>query len=81
MFFFVCVLRKPTTRKGKKVLINREPKLIENPKNTLFIQGRKCSGEVKAVMKDFYHLKKPMCKVLTRTNDISPFEDSSPLEQ
>lgn len=73
-------IRKPTTRKGKKVLQSREPKIIENAKNTLFIEGKKCSGEVKQALKDLYQLKKPLAKVLTRNNDILPFENAQPLE-
>lgn len=73
-------IRKPTTRKGKKILLAREPQVHESAKNTLFIEGRKCSGAVKQALKDIYHLKKPLVKVLQRNNDISPFEDSSSLE-
>ncbi|XP_037026974.1 ribosome production factor 2 homolog [Bradysia coprophila] len=73
-------IKKPTTRKGKKILLAREPQLHEKVKNTLFIEGRKCSGDVKQALKDLYHIKKPLCKVLTRSNDISPFEDTSSLQ-
>lgn len=31
-------------------------------------------------MKDLYLLKKPLCKKLTRSNDITPFEDTSSLQ-
>lgn len=72
--------RRPLTHKGKKILQAREPQLREAAKNTLFIEGRKCSGEIKQALKDFYHLKKPLCKVLSRSNDITPFEDSSSLQ-
>lgn len=58
----------------------REPQIHEPAKNTLFIEGRKCSGPIKQALKDLYHIKKPLCKVLTRNNDISPFEDASSLE-
>uniref|UniRef100_A0A1L8DSA2 Ribosome production factor 2 homolog n=1 Tax=Nyssomyia neivai TaxID=330878 RepID=A0A1L8DSA2_9DIPT len=74
-------IKKPTTRKGKKVLLNREPKLIENVKNTLMLEGRKSSGNIKNVLKDLYLLKKPLVKRLTRLNDIIPFENELPLQQ
>lgn len=72
--------RKPLTHKGKKILLSRESQIHEGAKNTLFVEGRKCSGHVKQALKDLYHLKKPLCKVLTRSNDITPFEDTSSLQ-
>lgn len=44
------------------------------------LEGRKCSGNVKQALKDLYQLKKPLCKKLTRNNDITPFEDTSSLQ-
>lgn len=72
--------RKPITHKGKKILLSREPQVIEEAKNTLLLEGRKCSGAIKQTLKDIYQLKKPLCKRLTRSNDITPFEDTSSLQ-
>lgn len=58
----------------------REAQIKEAAKSTLLIEGRKCGGDIKQCLKDLYHLKKPLCKVLTRSNDISPFEDTSSLQ-
>nr|CAD7578615.1 unnamed protein product [Timema californicum] len=44
--------KKPTTHKGKKVLLSREPKLIENTKKSLFIQGRKTTPLITNCLKD-----------------------------
>lgn len=76
--FYFC--RKPLTHKGKKVLLAREAQIKEAAKNTLFVEGRKCAGDIKQCLKDLYHFKKPLCKVLTRNNDITPFEDTSSLQ-
>uniref|UniRef100_A0A1B0CZU4 Ribosome production factor 2 homolog n=1 Tax=Phlebotomus papatasi TaxID=29031 RepID=A0A1B0CZU4_PHLPP len=65
----------------RQVLLNREPKLIENVKNTLILEGRKCSGDIKSALKDLYHLKKPQAKCLSRQNEITPFDDEIPLLQ
>ncbi|XP_055903288.1 ribosome production factor 2 homolog [Eupeodes corollae] len=73
-------IRKPKTRKGKKILLAREPQIIEATRNMLFVDGRKCTGDVKLAMKDLHQLKKPLVKVLNRNNDITPFEDPSSLE-
>lgn len=74
------VSRKPTTHKGKKILLKREPQVKEDAKNTLLLEGRKCSGDVRLALKDLYNLKKPLCKKLSRSNDITPFEDTSSLQ-
>lgn len=71
---------KPTTRKGKKVLLSREPKVVEDAKRTLFFQGRKASEKIKNVLKDLYDLKKPDAKMLIRKNDITIFENATPVE-
>ncbi|BFF89270.1 ribosome production factor 2 homolog [Drosophila madeirensis] len=73
-------IRKPKTRKGKKILMAREPQLIESARTMLFVDGRKCGGNVKQCMKDLNQLKKPLVKVLNRKNDITPFDDPSSLE-
>lgn len=61
-------------------MLSREPQFIEAAKNTLILEGRKCSGNAKLALKDLYQLKKPLCKKLTRNNDITPFEDTSSLQ-
>lgn len=58
----------------------REPQLIEPSRSMLFLDGRKCGGDVKSCMKDLIKLRKPLVKVLNRKNDITPFEDPSSLE-
>jgi len=62
------------------VLLAREPQLIESARIMLFLDGRKCGGNVKLCMKDLQTLKKPLVKVLNRKNDITPFDDPSSLE-
>lgn len=45
-------LRKPLTRKGKKILEARAPKAIEGPRQTLFIKGTKTSQNVQNALKN-----------------------------
>ncbi|KAJ8958301.1 hypothetical protein NQ318_017447 [Aromia moschata] len=71
---------KPTTRKGKKVLLKREPQVIEGPKRALFFQGRKTSDKVRGLLKDLYDIKKPDALKLSRKNDITIFENATPVE-
>ncbi|XP_063981899.1 ribosome production factor 2 homolog [Diachasmimorpha longicaudata] len=72
---------KPTTHKGKKALIKREPKLIEDPKDALFIKGSTASKYAHDAMKDLYNLKKPLGACLQQKNQILPFEDVTPIEK
>uniref|UniRef100_U5EX67 Ribosome production factor 2 homolog n=1 Tax=Corethrella appendiculata TaxID=1370023 RepID=U5EX67_9DIPT len=74
-------IKKPSTRKGKKALLDREPKTIENAKKTLIMEGRKCSNDIRLALKDLNQLKKPNVKVLKKNYDISPFEDASTIER
>ncbi|KAF2885258.1 hypothetical protein ILUMI_20924 [Ignelater luminosus] len=72
---------KPTTRKGKKVLLAREPQIIEGPKRAVIFQGRRTSERVRNTLKDLYDLKKPDAKLLARKNDITIFENAAPVEE
>ncbi|CAH0586911.1 unnamed protein product [Chrysodeixis includens] len=74
-------VKKPTTRKGKKVLQSKEPKPIEGPKQSLFIQGRNPSELTRKLLKDIYDLKKPDAAYLSRKNDFVPFEDATLIEK
>lgn len=76
---FYC--SKPKTRRGRKILLDREPKTIEDAKNAIFVEGRKCSADVKGAMKDIFTIKKPNVKNMKHNNDYTPFEDATPLEQ
>nr|XP_022913216.1 ribosome production factor 2 homolog [Onthophagus taurus] len=72
---------KSVSRKGKKVLLSREPQLVEGPKRTLFLQGRKTSDMVRDLLKDMYNIKKPDALKLSKKNDVTVFENINPLEQ
>ncbi|XP_045449712.1 ribosome production factor 2 homolog [Melitaea cinxia] len=74
-------IKKPTTRKGKKVLLSREPKAIEGPKQCIFLQARNPSERARRVLKDIYDLKKPDAAYLSRKNDFVPFEDATLIEK
>lgn len=61
-------------------MLRREPQLIEGPKKALFFQGRKASEKIRNLLKDFHNLKKPDAKMLQQKNDITIFENSTPVE-
>lgn len=62
------------------MLQSREPQAIEGPKRTLIFQGRKCTERIKHVLQDLYHLKKPDAHQLSRKNDVTIFENVTPVE-
>ena len=46
------VFRKPITHKGKKAILKKEPKLIEDAKEALCLKGNRTSQIVTDIMKD-----------------------------
>ncbi len=87
---------KPKTQRAKRALQAREPKAVENTKNTLFIKGSTCSARVSQVLKDLYALKRPYGELYLKRPgadenrgqkgankgfDIRPFEDATQLER
>ncbi|XP_068981897.1 ribosome production factor 2 homolog [Bombus flavifrons] len=72
---------KPTTHKGKRAILKKEPKLIEGAKQTLCFKGKNTSQIVVDFMKDLYDLKKPDAQIMQKKNDILPFEDVTPIEK
>lgn len=62
------------------MLLSREPKVIEGPKKTLLLHGRKTSETIRNLVKDLFDLKKPDAMKMTRKNDITIFENSTPVE-
>lgn len=72
---------KPSTHKGRKVIVNKEPKLIEDAKQAFCIKGRNTSQIVNDCMKDLYDLKKPDVQMMQKKNDILPFENATTIEK
>lgn len=68
-------VKTPKTAKAKRETEHRAPKLVENSKKTLILQGTKTSKVLNAVLTEIYHLKKDRAIRYTRKNDnIRPFE-------
>lgn len=74
------MFRKPKTAKAKRALQDKEPKLVENVKQVLFIPGQTSNKVLHDAMVDLSALKKPDIKRFDRKNNIRPFEDPAPLE-
>lgn len=56
------------------------PQVNESLKKVLILKGNNSSQNVNDVLKDLALMIKPNCKVLTRKNEIFPFEDINSLE-
>jgi len=69
------------TRRGKKALEARDPKLVENTKIALLIKGPRTSQVISQVLKDVAQLKKPDFVSYSRRNVVHPFEDASLIER
>ncbi|KAL8186378.1 UNVERIFIED_CONTAM: rRNA-binding ribosome biosynthesis protein rpf2 [Gekko kuhli] len=71
---------KPKTKRAKRFLENRAPKLTENTKNAMFIKGGNASSTVTDALKDIYALKKPFAVLYKKKNITRPFEDQTSVE-
>jgi len=68
-------LVKPKTKKGERVLKDREPQLVETVKKILLLYGAKPSQTVKDILTDIHKLEPSETVRLTRKNaEVLPFE-------
>ena len=72
---------KPTTHRGKRAILRKEPKLIEDVKQTMCFKGKNTSQIVVGLMKDLYDLKKPDAQLMQKKNDVVPFENITLIEK
>jgi ribosome production factor 2 len=78
------VKKRAKTHKGRKILEARAPQIIEGPKKSIFMRGKKTSQKVLDLMRDL-HLQRgssDLSKLFLRTSyDIHPFDDIGAIEQ
>lgn len=67
-------LKRAKSGAGRRAMLAREPKLLENAKNLLVLKGHRTSETVTTFLHDLHLLKKPDVKKLQRKNDLLPFE-------
>jgi hypothetical protein len=67
-FYLYLIFSKPKTKRGKRFLQNREPKVIENVKQAMFIKGGRTSEIVTKSLKQFVTLN---CFFLITINQVS----------
>lgn len=70
----------PKNARSKRELEDREPKLVENVKQALFLPGGNSNKVIHEALVDLGALKKPDMKRFSQKNDIRPFENAESLE-
>uniref|UniRef100_A0A1I7S740 Ribosome production factor 2 homolog n=1 Tax=Bursaphelenchus xylophilus TaxID=6326 RepID=A0A1I7S740_BURXY len=71
------IFNKAKTRRGKKFLEDRAPKITENDKNTLLLKGGKTNETLQSFLTDIHALKKPLVEKLKYRNPIHLFDEES----
>lgn len=64
----------------KRHLKAQEPQIFEGAKTTLLLRGHSTSEMVTAALRDLNALCSPNCKVLSRKNQVLPFEERKGVE-
>lgn len=73
---------KAKTHKGRRFLENKASKVVENPKRSFFVKGRKSSETLNTLMRELHQMRgaemsKLFCK---KSHDVAAFEDPSVIE-
>jgi hypothetical protein len=73
------------TAKSKKASVSRflktlQPQIVEGAKTSLLLKGNRCNETMTNVLRDLRALVAPEAKLLTKKNDIHPFDDATSIE-
>jgi hypothetical protein len=60
-------IKVPKSKRTRRLMKKKEPKLIEGPKNTLIIRGQKTSNIINETLKDLVITKKKNSKKKLKT--------------
>jgi len=72
---------KTKTQRGKRALVKREPKIIENFKQALMLRGATASTTSLQFVKDLHALKRMHSTYFGEKHEFIPFENITPIEQ
>lgn len=64
----------------KRLNEHKAPKIIENTKSALFLRGPNTNENMLMLLRDLYSIKAPEGKIMTRKNQVRPFEDTESLK-
>lgn len=70
------------TARGRRFLMAKEPKKVEDPKETFIVKGNKCSADISSLLHDFQMLRGSgkstyYKKTMAKSIPIHPFEDET----
>jgi ribosome production factor 2 len=71
---------KPKKARIQRILSKKEPQLIETTKKCIVMKGHHTSQTIVDALKDIAKLQKPNCTMLSRKNEVLPFEDANSIE-
>ncbi|KAL9647241.1 hypothetical protein ABK040_012593 [Willaertia magna] len=75
------MIRRKAKRPAKKLLEDKAPKVIENPKKSLILRGRKLNKTLHDLLKDINSLRQPnSINFLQQSHDLVPFDEVQPTE-
>jgi ribosome production factor 2 len=60
-YVFPDFQRKPKTKRGKRFLENRDPKVIENIKKAMFVNGGRTNEVVRTALRQFVSKRQNTC--------------------
>jgi hypothetical protein len=71
------------THKGRKILEKRAPKILENPKKSIIMKGKKSSEVLNQLLRELHMMRgTDMSQLLMKkTHDVNPLEDASLIER
>lgn len=72
--------RAPKTRRGRKILKQREPQIIEDAKTALIVRGGKCGTDVCSFLRDLHGIRPAHSTLYMRKHEEHPFQDVTRLE-
>lgn len=77
------IAQKTKTHKGRKILDKRAAKLIENPKRSIIMKGKKSSEILNQLLREIHIMRgSDMSQLLLKkTHEVLPFEDASLIER
>jgi ribosome production factor 2 len=75
------IKKRAKTNKGRRMISRKEAKVVENPKKSILIKGRKSSEVINSLLQELHKMRgADMSKLFGRKHDFAPFEDSQYIE-
>lgn len=72
--------REAKTHKGRRMMLKRESRAVEDPKSALILAGNRANHEAQTLLKDLHRVRSPLAALFGRKHEIHPFEDTQRLE-